>query len=224
MGKKSISQEGLKLIACITMLVDHFGAAVMPAMELRIIGRIAFPIYCFLLAEGIDHTKNPKRYGLRLLAGAALAEIPFDLLFFGQVTLRHQSVMVTLLIGFLMAVWIRKKGRFCLPLAVAFFAAELLQADYGGTGVALIALFLYSRKMEKPLLVQAVGMAGLMLLMGSVEVTIGIVDVPVQMFALLSLIPIGLYTGEKTTGSVWIQRVFYLFYPVHMMILYFIVK
>ena len=224
MAEKKLSQEGLKLIACVTMLVDHIGAVFLPGIGLRIIGRLAFPIYCFLLAEGIIHTRNPKKYGLRLLGGAVLAEIPFDLLFYGELTLAHQSVMVTLLLGFLMAMWAQKRGRIWLPLAVCFFAAELLQTDYGGTGVALVALFAFSRKHTNPLLVQTVGMAVLMLLMGSVEVTIGIVDVPIQMFALLALIPIYFYSGEKNCHHVWVQRLFYLFYPVHLAVLYLIVR
>ena len=224
MAEKKLSQEGLKLIACVTMLVDHIGAVFLPGIGLRIIGRLAFPIYCFLLAEGIIHTRNPKKYGLRLLGGAVLAEIPFDLLFYGELTLARQSVMVTLLLGFIMAVWAQKRGRIWLPLAVCFFAAELLQTDYGGTGVALVALFAFSRKHPNPVPVQIAGMAVLMLLMGSVEVTIGIVDVPIQMFALLALIPIYFYSGEKISHHVWVQRLFYLFYPVHLAVLYLIVR
>ena len=69
MKKKIFSQEGLKILACVTMLLDHIGAVFMPTMAtyslyyaLRIIGRLAFPIYCFLLAEGVAHTKNPVKY------------------------------------------------------------------------------------------------------------------------------------------------------------------
>ena len=79
--KKGISQEGLKILACLTMLLDHIGAVFVRGYTLRIIGRIAFPIYCFLLVEGVLHTKNPRRYGLRLGIGLLLSEIPFDLLF-----------------------------------------------------------------------------------------------------------------------------------------------
>ena len=71
--KQGLSQEGLKLIACVTMLIDHIGAAFVPWMWLRMVGRIAFPIYCFLLAEGAFYTRNPRRYGARLAVGALLA-------------------------------------------------------------------------------------------------------------------------------------------------------
>lgn len=219
MGQKRLSQEGLKIIACITMLLDHIGATLVPWIGLRIIGRLAFPIYCFLLAEGIVYTRDPKRYAIRLGIGALLAEIPFDLLFYGRFTFAHQSVMVTLLLGFLMAMWAKKRGRFWLPLAVCFLVAEFLQTDYGGTGIALVALFTFSAGHPRKHLIRVAGMAVLMLLMGSVEVTVGIVDVPIQMFALLALIPIYFYSGEKTTHSIWVQRMFYLFYPVHLAVL-----
>lgn len=103
MEKRGISQEELKLIACATMLLDHIGMAFCSGIGLRIIGRVAFPIYCFLLAEGVHYTRSPKKYFLRLLIGAALAEIPFDLLVFGKLSLAYSSVMVTLLLGFLFA-------------------------------------------------------------------------------------------------------------------------
>lgn len=224
MEKRGISQEGLKMIACATMLFDHIGAALIPWMGFRIIGRISFPIYCFLMAEGITHTQNPKRYGLRLLIGALLSEVPFDLLFYGRLTMASQSVMVTLLLGFLMAMWAKKKGKIWLPLCVCFFAAELLNTDYGGIGVALIALFVISGQKRNRFWIQLIGMVVLMLLMGGVEVTVGIVDVPIQMFALLALIPIYFYSGAKRTTNVWIQRGFYLFYPVHLLILFLIAR
>lgn len=219
MRNKSLTQEALKLIACMTMLLDHIGATILPSTGLRIIGRISFPIFCFLLAEGIAHTRNPKRYGLRLLTGALLAEIPFDLLFYGGLTLAHQSVMITLLLGFLMAMWMKKTGNMMLPFAVCFLAAEFLRTDYGGFGVALIAVFFVSREKPQKFLIQLIGMALIMWLMGSMEVSLGIIRVPVQMFALLAMVPIYFYSGRKSSGNLWIQRAFYLFYPAHLAIL-----
>ena len=222
MKRKMISQEGLKLIACVTMLLDHIGATLVPWTGLRIIGRLSFPIYCFLLAEGITHTRDPKKYAFRLGLGALLAEIPFDLLFFGRLTLAHQSVMVTLLLGFLMAMWAKKQGNFWLPLAVCYLAGEILGADYGGTGVALVAIFVFTAGHPGKIWIQTGLLALLMLLMGSMRVRVGFVTVPIQMFALLAMIPIALYSGEKATRNIWIQRGFYLFYPVHLAVLYLI--
>ena len=88
MERKGLPQEGLKLIACITMLIDHIGAVFFPSLILlRIIGRLSFPIYCFLLAEGAAHTKHAPRYALRLLLCALISELPYDLAFSGKLTL-----------------------------------------------------------------------------------------------------------------------------------------
>ena len=103
MKPKGISQETLKLIACVTMLIDHIGATLVAPTDaiyyayvelytamawvnlvMRCIGRIAFPIFCFLLVEGAHHTRNPRKYALRLAIGMVLSEIPFDLAFFSD--------------------------------------------------------------------------------------------------------------------------------------------
>lgn len=221
--RKGISQEGLKAIACVTMLIDHIGATLVPLMGLRVIGRLSFPIYCFLLAEGIAHTKNPKKYALRLGIGALLAEIPFDLLFFGKLTLAHQSVMITLLLGFLMAMWARKLGNIMLPFAACFLAAEFLGTDYGGIGVALVGLFVITRELPNKHLIQVIGMIAMMLMLNSVSIPVGSLQVPIQLFAVPAMIPICCYSGRKATANVWLQRAFYLFYPVHLAVLLLIV-
>ena len=103
-GMQRIGINGftLKWIAIVSMLIDHMGAILFPQyIEMRIVGRLAFPIYCFLLAEGAVHTSNIRRYEIRLLAFACLSDIPFDLAFFGGVTLEHQNVFFTLLLGVL---------------------------------------------------------------------------------------------------------------------------
>lgn len=224
--KKGIAQETLKIIACVTMLIDHVGAVFFPQhWYLRVIGRLAFPIYAFLLVQGAEHTRSPKRYALRLVIGAALSEFSFDYLFFGGITLGHQSVMVTLLIGFAMLLWMKrmKKWGRVLPLAVCFLAAELCCTDYGGWGVALIWVFAVTT--EKPLgWCARIGAMGMIFwLMDSAGIWFGLVRVPIQLFALLSLIPIAMYSGRKISGNKLAQTAFYLFYPVHLTVLLAIV-
>ena len=226
MIKRGLSQEVLKLIACFTMLIDHIGAALLPQyIWLRYVGRIAFPIYCFLLAEGIHFTKNPKKYGLRLVIGALLSEIPFDLALFGDVTPYYQSVMLTLLIAFFMA-WAMKRTMnpllrvlIVIPFAVV---AEWLRTDYGGMGVILVALFVLTRELPYYWLIQTLIMAPILWMMEGMWVEIGRTWIPVEMLALLSMIPIGLYSGQKSTQSRGVQTAFYLFYPVHLTILYIV--
>lgn len=222
MGKKGISQEWLKGIACIAMLIDHIGAVFVLGNGYRIIGRIAFPIYCFLMAEGFAHTHDVKAYGKRLLIGAVLSELPFDFLFYGGFTWEHQSIMVTMVLGLLMMFWAKKKNNVILPLAVCFFLAEFLNTDYGGWGVALIGLFTLTAGKQYEWLLQTAGMALIFYLMDSYRVSFGAVQIPIQFFGLLAMLPIGLYSGRKLTGNKVIQWVFYLFYPLHLTILFLI--
>ena len=115
MQTRGLSGSTLKLLAIITMFIDHVGAAVLARMiimgnntellykvylTMRTIGRIAFPIFCFLLIEGFEHTRDRKKYALRLLAFAAISEIPFDLAFNSKVLeFGYQNVFFTLFIG-----------------------------------------------------------------------------------------------------------------------------
>lgn len=222
MKRKMLSQESLKLIACVTMLIDHIGAVFVPGYSLRIIGRIAFPIYCFLLAEGVVHTRDRWKYGIRLLIGMILAEIPFDLLFFGKLTWAHQSVMVTLFLGFLMLEWKVKRSRKWLPICICFFAAEILGTDYGGWGILLIALLASTEDKRHGTWLRILGMAVIFGSMNSFRVPFLGLQIPLQMFGVLAMIPIGLYSGEKRSNSRAVQLAFYAFYPVHLLILWLI--
>ena len=217
--KHGLSQEGLKLIACATMLIDHIGAAFLPTMLwLRVVGRIAFPIYCFLLAEGAAHTRDSRRYGTRLAIGALLAEVPFELLFFGGISLSHSSVMVTLLLGFIAIESMKKLPRFW-PLV--FFGcaviAEALGTDYGGLGVMLMVFFAVTRKGSK--ILQTIGVFIICWMIGGFAWQVGPISVPMEIVGAAAMVPICLYSGRKATRSKAIQWAFYLFYPVHLTIL-----
>ena len=216
MKEKIFSQEGLKLMACITMLIDHIGATIIPNMDFRIIGRLAFPIYCFLMVEGIWHTRNLKQYAIRLGIGALLSEIPFDLLFFGRITWDHQSVMVTLLLGLLAVYWGRKQKNYWLPFCICFLAAEFLCTDYGGWGVAIICMFAMTREVPHREWLQLLGLALIFWAMDSYALPFGEIRIPIQFFGLPAMIPIGLYSGKKLTRNRAAQWAFYLFYPVHL--------
>lgn len=248
--KKGISQEGLKIVACLTMLVDHIGYEIiypiyssvsivsttdLPAVRLlyklyllcRCIGRIAFPIFAFLLVEGIHHTRDRKKYALRLTIGAILAEIPYNLVVSGHISGPKQSVMATLLLGF-MAVHYMEKCRSLAwkPIVLIPFAvlAEVFRVDYGWEGIVLIALFELSREMYSPNLVQAGGMIVLFHYMSSHILTLGNFTLPMQVLGVLSLVFIVNYNGRKLTSNKAVQWGFYLFYPVHLLILWVIGK
>ncbi|MBQ8621817.1 MAG: hypothetical protein IJ422_05845 [Oscillospiraceae bacterium] len=226
MEKKGLSQETLKLIACVTMLIDHVGAVLLPSVIwLRAIGRLAFPIYCFLLAEGFHYTKSRKKYALRLFIGMLLSEIPFDLAFFRRPWWGYQSVMVTLFIALLMmwaldkipSLWLK-----CLAVLPFCLAAELLHTDYAGAGVMVAALFYLTREHPKRHSIQGLGMIILCYLIGGMEISVGPVCFPIELLAVLALVPLWLYQGKKRTASRALQWGFYLFYPVHLLALWFI--
>lgn len=222
MERKGLSQEGLKVIACLTMLVDHIGATMVSGYWLRIIGRIAFPIYCFLLAEGAHYTKNPKKYALRLLIGFLLSELPFDLAFRRKLTWDYQNVMLTLLLGFLAVQIIMKSGNDVIKLLAlggSFALAQWANTDYGGFGVLLIVLFSQTRG---KLWLQTVMVAMFAWMMNSFRIPVFSIQVPIEMFAVLAMLPIALYSGKKTSSNRAVQWGFYLFYPVHLLVLIFV--
>lgn len=243
MSKRGLSQERLKRIACICMLLDHIGAIILADCirqatgagkdllqdiyeMLRLIGRPAFPIFCFLLVEGHVHTRNPKRYALRLLMVAVLSEFPYDLALYGGINWQHQSVMVTLLLGLALLEVMKKCAKLPLRLlAILAFAvlASLLQADYSANGILTIALFALTRGLPYAAALQFFGLwcifspHHLMMLNW-----VGGFSVTVQELAVLAVVPIALYDGRKATKSKAVQWSFYLFYPVHLFLLFLI--
>lgn len=226
MTKRPLSQEGLKFLACAIMLLDHIGATLIPWGTLRIIGRLAFPIFCFLLAEGAHYTRNPRNYLLRLGIGAILSELPFDLALFGSWSWQHQSVMITLLLGAMALLAMKRMTQPLLKILVLLlfaFLADFMNTDYGGAGVLMIALFGLTRERKYGWLVQLLGMYLICrwIIPGGAVWFIGRY-VFIEIFAILALIPIWLYSGKKSTSSRAVQWAFYLFYPVHLWILYLI--
>ena len=215
--KFGISQEELKLIACVTMLIDHIGAVFLPyVLWLRIIGRISFPIYCFLLAEGVQYTRSPLKYGLRLLLVAVISELPYDLLFYGQFTWARNSVMVTLLLGFAAGIAMKQfSGWSKLIASIPFLlAGRCLGGSYGMYGVAMVVIFLLTKDVPYRSAVQFLLIVLLSLRMSGFPGRIGI-----QFYAVFATIPIFLYSGKKRSRSKALQWSFTLFYPAHLLLL-----
>lgn len=204
----------LKIIAIITMTIDHMGAILYPQYyEMRIIGRIAFPIYAFLLVEGMVHTKDIQKYLKRLGIFALISEIPFDLVFHNQILyLDSQNIFFTLLFGGLAISLIQdaekkaiKKEYWKYALAYLLsIAAEYFCTDYGMIGVWLIlGIYLCRGVVWKTVSVLAVINTGLY---GGI-----------QSFGTLAAIPIALYNGERGYNM---KYFFYVYYPIHLLILY----
>ena len=231
MKKLSLSGAALKWVAIVTMFMDHLAAAVlMPAygvyfsfsglswidmlmatdswmfrfcLFLRLAGRLAFPLFCFLLVEGICHTRSVVRYGRNLFVMALLSEFPFYLCF-GN----HGNVMWTLLLGLLACMCLKKgwvASLFIWPFAflgmvAVAVLAEVLQTDYGAFGVVLI-LVLYILR-EKRVLRCLAG---------------AVLSAMKSLTAPLAFLFIWFYNGTRGRQMKWF---FYLFYPVHLLLLY----
>lgn len=234
---KCINGTTLKLLAMALMLCDHiWGAGLLPYNWLTLIGRIAFPIFAFQVAEGYAKTHDFWKYTRRMLLFALISEIPFNYVIGGGPTyLFHQNVMFTFLIALLVmrgidqacanrpgTVW---KAFMVLCFGTLGFAVgSITCVDYFGAGVLTVLLFWLTRETPWGWVWQLLGMwvinwkilggFSYVLHLGSAEFW-----VPVQAFALLALIPIWLYNGKKGPGGKPMQYFGYAFYPLHLTIL-----
>lgn len=225
---KIISGSGLKLIAVITMLIDHtasFLLAYLPAggtvifsssgfsmtiCELmRYIGRLSFPLFAFLAVEGYFHTKSIKSYAVRLLIFALISEIPFDLALSGKMASDIQNVLWTILFGICGIYIVDRYDGGRMRQSAALVALVVLQiffkADYGLSGFSFIMMLYVLR--DYPALRAAVGC--------------GILSS--RWIAGLAFIPAAMYNGRRgfIRGRV-VKYIFYAVYPVHMLLLYFL--
>ena len=225
----------LKLLAMALMLCDHLWASVASDQAwLTHIGRIAFPIFAFQIAEGFARTHDRKRYLLRMLVFAAVSEIPFNLFYAGTAVYPfHQNVMFTFVLAILLLLGVEKfraKGRiaYLLAAAAAVFLGYILgtvtMVDYYGSGVVTVLIFYLCRQIPYGWIGEVAGLAFLncKLLGGmTIPLTLGswTLEFPEQGLALLALIPIWLYNGRQGAHNKAIQYACYLFYPAHMLIL-----
>lgn len=196
----------LKLLAMLAMTADHIGAVFFPEIPLlRWIGRLAMPVLCFFIGEGLRHTRSPRRYLLRLTGFALLSELPFDLAFYGGIEWGHQNVYFTLALG-LLALWAiqsRDMEGWLLALTAAL-AAELLGCDYGMYGVLLILLLdrFHSARSEQ--------------LAAAALLNLAFFGLQTQTLSLIALPLLWLYNGKRGRGD---RRLFYLYYPAHLCVL-----
>ena len=202
--RAGLSAMTLKYIAMATMLVDHMGYVLFPwILWLRCVGRIAFPIFAFQIAEGCIRTHDRRRYALRLLLFAVLTEVPFDLAFNGQVLyLGYQNVLWTLLAGALVcwaADWAQRTPDALHLLAAtaafagAFWLLEVCHTDYGGWGVVTVILLALCRGRDGGWLAMLAGLVCIngVCLAGQV-IHLGPLGFPMQLLAALAIVPISL--------------------------------
>lgn len=219
-----LSGNQLKIIAASAMVLDHIGVHILPDCTwLRIIGRIAFPIFAYMIAEGCRYTKNRKRY-LGVMSALAFA---CQVVYFLAEGSLSQSVLVTFSLSVVL-IYIfdytktkRKISGFLLMLisiTFVFFLTEILPyllsetdyyIDYGFCGV-LFPLFVYAGSSRKErLMLATIVLAALALDIGGV-----------QWYALASMPLLALYNGQR--GKMQIKNFFYVFYPTHLAAIYLI--
>lgn len=214
-----LSGNQLKLIALITMTIDHIGAYLLPQYGiLRIIGRIAMPIYAFLIAEGCRYTKNKVKYlGLMVLLAAGM-----QVVYYFVMESLYMRILVTFSLSILLIYalqYVEKKKNlwsclvFFTALVGAYFVSVKLPGyvpgfslDYGFKGILLPVFVSLGTNKQQRLLGAAVGMCFLAL--GS----------STQWYSLLALPLLALYSGLRGKGDY--KYLFYIYYPLHLAVIY----
>ena len=209
--KFGINTFTLKMIAIVAMLIDHVGAVLLPQYRIiRLIGRIAFPIFTYTLVEGFIHTHDVKKYMMRMGVLALISEIPFDLAFTGKLLeFGHQNVFFSLFLGLFMLYLMKKAPNelhSLLCVLAILFVARYLRVDYGYNGL-LMVFWYYHYRNNNLMKILGIAFINAFLMGGS------------QVYALFALIPILLHNGERGPKC---KRFFYGFYPVHLLVIYFI--
>lgn len=225
---RGLDGGALKGIAAALMLIDHVGAILLPeTVILRCIGRLAFPIFAFFIAEGYAHTRSFGRYLLRMAIWAAVSEIPFNLEFGHFFVPGRQNVLWTFCLALLTLRGLEELRRETggarylgcgAALAAGFAAGELLHVDYGGWGVLSVVLFYLCREGRYARCGLLLGMLALNgLCIGSMKTAVFGIQVPIQIFAVAALPLLWLYNGRP--GAKGWRWAFYVFYPAHLLVL-----
>lgn len=195
------------------MVIDHIGAIFFPEEWMfRYIGRVAFPIFCFLLTEGVYYTHDIRRYMLRLGIFAVISEVPYDLAFHGEILeFEGQNVFFTLFLGVMLLYLLEKGGEWpvkVMEVLLFMWIAVMLKTDYSFKGILLISMFYFLREYRW---IRLAGGALWNFLWNN----------PIQEYGVLSVIPLALYNGERGKSM---KYFFYIFYPLHLMILFMLFK
>lgn len=234
-NRLDLSAFDLKLLAMAAMLADHIGYLFFPqALWMRCVGRLAFPIFAFQVAEGWYRTHDCRRYFLRLALCGLLSEIPFDLAIGGQlIDPGYQNVLWTFCIA-AAALWAMEAlRRLQIPLPLAALCAgaagyllgEWMQADYFGPGVLLVLAFALCRGRSGGRIGELAAMVMVNgRLLPSASMTVWGMELPVQLLAAAALPLIWLYRGRQGPHSPVLQGIWYAFYPAHLLLLWWLAR
>lgn len=234
-----ITSFSLKIIALITMFCDHFGDALVGHFSFwNLIGRIAFPIFAFQISEGYVHTKNLKKYFMRLFAFALISQIPFHLFLqkFLPTATSSLNIFFTLLLGLgsitiydyfskvenrefgfqIFGFEVKKIVGIISVLLIAYIA-NLLHTDYGFWGVVVIFNFYLFKNDKLAMIISYICLwvirYGILILKNGFYMQY----IYLAICTILPIIFISLYNGKQ---GYKIRYLLYLFYPMHLLLLY----
>ncbi len=226
MKLKFLSGNALKILASVFMLLDHIGFLLLPSVGwLRIIGRLAFPIYAFMIAEGCFYTKNKLKYFLQIFVLGAICQAAYfiyngDTYMCILITF-SLSVLIIYSLDYLKKQVLAKKwpkavlalGLLATAVAGAFVFTRIFRVDYGFTGVLIpvMASFFNNPNEKKPKQLASVAMLGLGLIFLAWRVG------GVQIYSILAILLLLLYSGKR--GKLNLKYYFYIFYPLHLLAL-----
>lgn len=206
-----ITSFHLRVIAVITMIIDHIGTVFFPGIAIfKIIGRVSFPLFAFLIVEGSFHSRDIKAYMNRLLACALISEIPFNLAFRRSLfSFGSSNVLFTLYAGLLMIELIKRYHEsnitwlklLCIALVIQFIGG-----DYLIFGILTVIIF-YTYRDEFYKICISLCLLYTTLMGG------------LQTYALFALLILYFYNGSEGRK---IGRFFYLVYPVHLVLIYLV--
>lgn len=210
----------LKLIAAVTMCIDHAGLLLFPdALWMRAVGRLAFPLYAWCIAEGFRYTHSRKRYFFQIfLLGAACQLVAF----FADGT-KTLGILLTFSLSILL-MWIADRARhaeaddspaawriaFVCAVVAALLLCQLVSFDYGFFGVMLPVFPSLFESRRNRFSAFALGLAALC-------VHYAVAGVVLQCLSLCALIPLFFYNGKP--GRYRMKYFFYIFYPLHLAVL-----
>ena len=236
--KIKLNRTQIKYIAIAAMLLDHTAAFLLtperyPALIvlyiiMRTIVRIAAPVMFYFLVEGYVHTSSRKNYALRLLAFAILSQIPYSLVRFVKASAGDLNVIFTLLISFLMmAVTDRIKSQIIKGMAIALFMIISVFSDWGLLGPLMVWIF-YMNRGDKTKQIRDYLMIICIQLLCTVFFLIcntqnwyeGICQLGI--FLVIPLLQF--YNGESGRKTIVNKWLFYIFYPVHLIVIWLILK
>ena len=206
LDKNKDYSDGLKMLGFIFMFIDHIGIMFYPhTLIFRLLGRLAFPIFAYQLANGFFYTSNINRYLVRLWVLALISQIPFTLCF--QTT--DLNIFFTLFLSLLLLKKIKKKKYIWIPMVL--ISSNLLRIDYGIYGVITVLIFAYFKSNK-------VVITTLLLILNFLYMFLH--NNPIQIFSMFSLIFIFLEAYLPTVK--FNNKALYFVYPIHLIVLLFI--